>query len=141
MFSVTKTATQLQCVFSSSLELVDRALVEARKFMSSRQNNIKEFEFRLALREALNNAVIHGNHRDEALQVVLTMECDDQSLEITVADQGPGFAWLEKLKQGSANPGQPGGRGIIIIRSSGFSISYNKSGNILKLTRFPQDPA
>ena len=135
MFFLTRTATSMQCIFSASLEMVDRVLVEARKFMAPWQGNIDDFEFRLILREALNNAVIHGNGRDETLQVALTIQCDGRKLKITISDQGPGFAWQQRLKKVRANPDQPGGRGLILIQSAGYSLSFNKLGNTLILKK------
>jgi serine/threonine-protein kinase RsbW len=125
----------MECVFSSNLEMVDKALIEARKFIKFRQEKLNEFEFRLALREALNNAVIHGNRQREAFEVSLTIASNGRILEINVADQGPGFAWQQRLKQITAKHDQPGGRGLILIKSFGYSISYNKSGNVLTLKK------
>ncbi len=135
MLSLTRTTNRLDCVFPSSLEMVDKALSEARKFMAARQKKFDEFEFRLVLREALNNAVIHGNRRNEALRVALTIQCGKKNIKITVMDQGPGFDWRQRLERTTVNPDQTGGRGLILLRSSGYDISYNKAGNRLTLNK------
>ena len=131
MFTIKKKTNKLNVVFSSSLEMVDRAMREARNFVSEHVVEVNEFEFRLSLREALNNAVIHGNKRNSSLVVKLSIEINDKILKISIIDQGMGFAWLQKLKRRKTEPGQTGGRGLILIRSYGYNISYNDPGNKL----------
>jgi serine/threonine-protein kinase RsbW len=46
----------------------------------------------MALREALNNAVVHGNRRDSAKKVRISFLRDAKALRISVRDEGPGFS-------------------------------------------------
>lgn len=46
----------------------------------------------LALREALNNAVLHGNKNDPDKKIAVTCHCnEDKGILIVVRDSGPGF--------------------------------------------------
>ena len=52
----------------------------------------QEFEVELAIREALNNAVVHGNHMDPDKWVSVRCECDrDKGLSVVIRDEGRGF--------------------------------------------------
>jgi serine/threonine-protein kinase RsbW len=49
------------------------------------------FGIDMAVREAVANAVIHGNKLDEKKFVEINVKSSPGSLEISVRDQGPGF--------------------------------------------------
>jgi serine/threonine-protein kinase RsbW len=49
------------------------------------------FSVRLALEEALANAVKHGNDRDEAKRFKVRCQADCEHIEIEVCDEGKGF--------------------------------------------------
>jgi len=87
----------------------------------ARQAGLSEderFGIGMAIREALVNAVLHGNEYDPTKFVEFTLENTGSSLVFTIADQGKGLdpASLpdplapENLLRGS-------GRGIFLIRS------------------------
>src|SRR5260370_4175586 len=45
----------------------------------------------IALREALANAIIHGNHEDRRKHVQVTCRCEPDDVSIAVKDEGKGF--------------------------------------------------
>lgn len=49
------------------------------------------FGIDMAVREAVTNAVLHGNKQDEALLVQVTLKGSPEWFEISVHDQGAGF--------------------------------------------------
>jgi serine/threonine-protein kinase RsbW len=49
------------------------------------------FGIDMAVREAVTNAVLHGNKRDESKFVEVKLRSTSDFLEISVHDQGPGF--------------------------------------------------
>ncbi len=49
------------------------------------------FGIDMAVREAATNAVLHGNKRDEAKTFEVGVNCQGDSLVITVRDHGQGF--------------------------------------------------
>ncbi|HKP45124.1 MAG TPA: ATP-binding protein [Pyrinomonadaceae bacterium] len=49
------------------------------------------FGIDMAVREAVTNAVLHGNKLDEAKVVDVELKNSPDAFEITVHDQGPGF--------------------------------------------------
>ena len=44
-----------------------------------------------SLREAITNAIVHGNKEDDTKQVELSLSCAQRAVEIQVKDQGEGF--------------------------------------------------
>jgi serine/threonine-protein kinase RsbW len=49
------------------------------------------FAVDMAIREAVTNAVVHGNKQDEAKQVRIDIKSSEQEIEISVHDAGAGF--------------------------------------------------
>jgi anti-sigma regulatory factor (Ser/Thr protein kinase) len=54
--------------------------------------NGREGAFLIAMREALVNAVIHGNHHDDSKKVYIQYTCEpNDSMSIVIRDEGAGF--------------------------------------------------
>jgi len=71
----------------------------------------------LSLREALNNAVLHGNKKDPSKFIEVEMEATEEEFIIRVWDEGPGFD--QKALGDPRDPEnlfRPNGRGIFLIR-------------------------
>jgi serine/threonine-protein kinase RsbW len=49
------------------------------------------FGIDMAVREAVTNAVLHGNRQDENKTVDIVLKSSPDAVEISVHDQGPGF--------------------------------------------------
>ena len=88
------------------------------------------FDIRLCLEEALINAMKYGNGLDKAKTVDLAVEVDDETIGITVQDQGPGFK-PEKLKDCThgENVYRESGRGVHLMHQLMDKIEYNEKGN------------
>ena len=94
------------------------------------------FGVRLALEEALVNAIKHGNGMDPAKQVQIDCRFDDDGVRIVIEDEGPGFD-VTSVPDPTAeeNLDKPGGRGIMLMRSFMSHIEYNELGNRLVLEK------
>lgn len=98
------------------------------------------FAVETALREALANAIVHGNHQDTNKKVRVCCGCDsDQGIEIVIRDEGEGFD-PGKLPSpvGGENLDSDHGRGIFLIkrlmdethfRDGGREIHMRKGGS------------
>src|SRR5439155_15755701 len=88
------------------------------------------FGARLALEEAVCNAIKHGHQHDPA-KVVEVRHCirPDHFL-IEVEDEGRGFA-PAKVPDATTpeNLERPGGRGLLLIRNYTAWVRYNRTGN------------
>ncbi len=76
------------------------------------------FGIDMAVREAVTNAILHGNKEDESKFVEVTLKSSDASLEIKVHDEGPGFnpeSVPDPTKE--ENILKTSGRGIFFMRT------------------------
>ncbi|MFK7789261.1 MAG: ATP-binding protein [Phycisphaeraceae bacterium] len=94
------------------------------------------FAVRLALDEALVNAVKHGNKSDPDKVVQVEFSIDADRIVIQVEDQGPGFV-PDELPDPTAeeNVGRPHGRGVMLMRAYMTQVAFNKRGNRVILTK------
>ena len=76
------------------------------------------FGIDMAVREAVTNAVLHGNRQDDDKTVDITLKSSPDAVEISVHDQGPGFH-PEEVPDPTApeNILKDSGRGIFFMRS------------------------
>jgi serine/threonine-protein kinase RsbW len=76
------------------------------------------FGIDMAVREAVTNAVLHGNRQDENKTVDISLKSLPNAVEISVHDQGPGFN-PEDVPDPTANENilKTSGRGIFFMRT------------------------
>lgn len=99
-------------------------------------------EYALAVREIINNALIHGNQEDERLMASITINIQPAAARMTVAvcDQGPGFSLPQELEQEKNDaPLRQGRRGL--IAAAHYSDKIEISGNCVILLFAWQTPA
>jgi serine/threonine-protein kinase RsbW len=127
----------------SELEAAERiqdriiALVEQNGF-SARD----VFGMRLALEEAIVNAIKHGNRMDPAKSVRIVCEVDETRVFVEVEDQGPGFNPTDVPDPtAEENLEKPGGRGIMLMRAFMTRVEYLGRGNqvVLEKVRDPSE--
>lgn len=72
----------------------------------------------MAVREAVTNAVLHGNRQDENKVVEIVLKSSPDAVEISVHDQGPGFN-PEDVPDPTATENllKTSGRGIFFMRT------------------------
>ncbi len=98
------------------------------------------FGVRLALEEALVNAIKHGNGLDPDKTVRVNCLIEDDLLRVEIEDQGPGFNMGEVPDPtAEENLERPCGRGIMLIKSFMTNVEYNAKGNrvVLEKKRSP----
>jgi serine/threonine-protein kinase RsbW len=134
-FICRENSSSISCSFSSTLANVDRAVDTIKNFLRSREIPFSQFELMFVLREALNNAVIHGNEKDSSLQVDCSLRLDQDALTITVTDQGKGFDWRRQMIKNPVSTSTPSGRGLNSMERYGFAMRFNDAGNTLYLTK------
>jgi len=114
---VTEQTTRL--VLPSHIEAVADAAAAATGFVQSCGLGEEiAFGIDMAVREAVTNAIVHGNQEDEAKKVEVTFNCLEHALEIEVKDQGEGFdpATVPDPTD-PANILKTSGRGIFLMRT------------------------
>ena len=87
---VTQATTELR--FASRIEAVEQAATAVSEFLS--RAGVSEdviFGIDMAVREAITNAVVHGNKLDETKFAEISLKTSPGIFEIAVHDQGKGF--------------------------------------------------
>ena len=94
------------------------------------------FGVRLALEEAMVNAIKHGNRMEPDKQVFIACELTAEEITVVIEDQGEGFK-PEDVPDPTddENLENPGGRGIMLIRSFMNGVAYNDRGNRLTMIK------
>jgi|SRR5215472_1972059 len=98
-----------------------------------------EFGIELALREALANAVMHGNHEDPQKKVHVRCMCEEgQGVSIVVRDEGPGFD-PTKVPDPLApeNLDAEHGRGILLMKQFMDEIHFERGGTEVHMRKGP----
>ena len=132
MFHCTCTEDSIAVKMSSELHHVDQSIDVLRQFLARRHLESRFFDVALVAREALNNAVIHGNHTDPARLVQWKMTIKDNKLRFYVRDEGQGFDWKSWMQRRS-NPEDESGRGHEIFRLLTATFCHNRRGNAVCL--------
>src|ERR1700691_344474 len=100
----------------------------------------RETAFLIAMREALVNAVTHGNHYDASRKVYVQYTCEpNDSLSIVIRDEGDGFD-PSKVPI-PKDMGQDTRRGIYLMTSCMDEVQFRSNGTevYMRLTSH-QDP-
>jgi serine/threonine-protein kinase RsbW len=98
------------------------------------------FAVKLALEEALINAIRHGNKLDRTKRVTVEAKITAKQCEITVEDEGPGFnrksvpdpTLEENLEKCS-------GRGILLIEAYMNKVTWDRGGRRIKIVKYNRD--
>jgi serine/threonine-protein kinase RsbW len=94
------------------------------------------FGVRLALEEAIVNAVKHGNRGDPAKEVLVRYHVGEGRVLAEVKDQGSGFDPSQVHDPlAPANLERPSGRGLLLMRSYLSWVRYNRRGNGVTLCK------
>lgn len=99
------------------------------------------FAVRLALEEALDNAIKHGNGGDPARQVQLRYLVDRDQVLMDVEDEGDGFN-PDSVPDPTApeNLLRTGGRGLHLMRCFMTTVHHGEGGNSVHLCKRPSAP-
>jgi serine/threonine-protein kinase RsbW len=124
----------------SNIESVDRAVIEAVEFAAaSGFGDEAVFAIDMAVREAVANAVKHGNLLDETKAVEITFLNLPKGFEVTIRDFGDGFD-VEEVPD-PTNPEnllKANGRGILFMRNFMEEVEWERhaqGGTIVKMCK------
>lgn len=98
------------------------------------------FGVRLALEEALVNAIKHGNRMDPEKRVQVNCRISSTLIRIEIEDEGKGFR-LEDVPDPTqdGNLERPCGRGIMLMKHFLNTVKYNDLGNRVLLEKVRGD--
>lgn len=94
------------------------------------------FGVRLAIEEALVNAIKHGNGMDPEKKVRIACRINHESARIEIEDEGDGFE-PDSVPDPTDpdNLEKPCGRGLMLMRSFMSRIEFNEVGNRVTLEK------
>lgn len=94
------------------------------------------FSVRLALEEALVNAIKHGNGMDPEKKVKIACRITTDRVWVRIEDEGPGFD-LDALPDPTLeeNLDKPSGRGILLMREFMTRVEYAENGSCVILEK------
>jgi serine/threonine-protein kinase RsbW len=97
------------------------------------------FALDMAVREAVTNAVLHGNGGDASKPVEITFAGEGGALVVTVRDRGEGFDPEQVADPTAAeNLLKTSGRGILFMRSFMDTVEWRRhpeGGTVVRMTK------
>ena len=113
-------------VLPSHIEAVADAAAAATDFVKNcGATDEAAFGIEMAVREAVTNAMVHGNQEDEAKSIEVILNCHDNELEVEIKDEGPGFdPGSVPDPTDPANLMKTSGRGIFLMRTFMDNIQW-----------------
>ena len=102
-------------------------------------------DLKLAVSEAVNNAIDHGNQRDAAKLVSVVFELDGEKLEIRISDQGSGVEALDfsrrVVDEDHLDIDMLRGFGMYLIGSlvDDYEVSSSQQGTMLTLRLYRKE--
>jgi serine/threonine-protein kinase RsbW len=114
--------------------LVDRLM---RQIEESQCAPGEEFDIELALVEALENAVVHGNQEDPETKVHIRCRCQPgKEISIVVTDQGKGFDFETIVGNSiTSDPASEHGRGIQLMKAYMDDVHFERGGSEVHLRK------
>jgi anti-anti-sigma factor len=100
-----------------------------------------------AVKEAIDNGVVHGNKRSADHTIDVNFLVDQNKVTVMVEDQGKGFDFeyylsridsreaFEKAKRRILEEGQRGGLGILLMHKCCDRLEYSGGGNVVRLEK------
>ena len=94
-------------------------------------------DLKLAISEAVNNAIDHGNNREASKLVAVVFEIDGDQLEVRISDEGTGVEKLDfghrAIDEANLEAGQLRGFGMYLISElvDDLEVSSSHRGTVL----------
>ena len=112
---------------------VDKLMLLIRKCGCAAEG---ESEVEIALREALANAIIHGNHENPQKYVHIRCCCKRDEVSVAVKDEGRGFD-INTVADPTApeNMGSIHGRGILLMKAFMDEVRFEEGGVVVRMRK------
>jgi len=138
--SLIVTVQTTELTLPSRIESVEQAAVAVAGILSrAGVNEEVTFGVDMAIREAVTNAVLHGNKQDEAKSVRVTVKNSPGWLEISIHDEGAGFNPAEVPNPTETeNILKSSGRGIFFMRNFMDDVQWlvrPEGGTTVRMTK------
>jgi serine/threonine-protein kinase RsbW len=123
-------------ILDSNQESINKVTSYIDSIYSSSENDISDTygNVIIAITEAVNNAINHGNKEDPSKKVTISYKKTDKKLSFTVEDEGDGFDY-----ENIPDPTDPenlhklNGRGIFLMKNLVDEIHFHEDGKKIEL--------
>ena len=130
MFSRSEEGNIIVYKISSEMCYIDRVVENCKEDLSRFNITSDSSEFKVIVRELLNNAVRHGNHAIKEKTVTCSIEyLGARRFKIVVEDQGSGFDYGNINMDLPENSDQIKRKGYALINAFSKKIEFNEKGN------------
>ena len=119
--------------FAAGRDVQERILADVQRAGFSTDGT---FAIRIALEEAMVNAIKHGNRLDASKKVHVESKITAKRAEIIIEDEGPGFdrAAIPDPTEDD-NLDKPSGRGILLIEAYMDGAEWSRGGRRLRMIK------
>lgn len=119
--------------FKNAREAAQRVLAQVHACGYSKESH---FAIKLAMEEAMINAIKHGNGSDPEKKLTVEFAVDRRRAVIVVTDEGAGFdPGCVPDPTADENLECPTGRGIMLMRAYMDEVVFNASGNSVRMVK------
>ena len=89
----------------------------------------------IAVTEAVNNAIRHGNKDNSLKNVFISLSLEDGMIKFKIQDEGEGFNYHQLPDPTSPeNISKPGGRGIFLMKHLSDEVDFKENGKVVELS-------
>jgi serine/threonine-protein kinase RsbW len=110
---------------------------QIERLLQDRRTNEQDiFSIKLALEEALINAIKHGNQMDRTKKVRVSYQLQHDRFDVFIADEGTGFDPTDVPDPTAIeNLERPCGRGLMLMRHYMTEVDFGPRGNTVKMSK------
>jgi len=114
-----------------------RVQEDIERFLQSHQFGERDiFSIKLALEEAMVNAIKHGNQMDRSKMVHIRYGIEADRFTILIADEGKGFDPADVPDPVAVeNLERPCGRGLLLMRHYMTEVDFHPPGNVVTMSK------
>jgi serine/threonine-protein kinase RsbW len=133
MTSSTKYSNTLEIVSQpQSINIIEKVIDDLKNEFEIHEDSYGNIL--VAVTEAVNNAIVHGNGLDPEKQVKVTYEVEGDRIMFTISDEGKGFDYYN-LPDPTApeNLEKPTGRGVFLMKHLADQVIFSENGKVVEL--------
>lgn len=118
---------------SDNIRLVERLVEDVCDVFNLNEDNYGNIL--IAVTEAVNNAIYHGNEGNPEKYIKIGFESGGNNIKFSIADEGNGFDYTNLPDP--TDPlyiDKPNGRGVFLMKNLADQVEFNNNGQQVLLT-------
>ncbi len=116
-----------------NIRLVERLVEDVCDVFNVNEDNYGNIL--IAVTEAVNNAIYHGNHGDPEKHIKIGFESGEHNICFSVSDEGEGFDYNSLPDPTDPlNIDKPHGRGVFLMKNLADKVEFHNNGQEVLLT-------